>query len=260
MQVQRRRDRFLTLADQLLSGRLCIASMCLGATKVALTTAVRYAASREAVGPEGMLCCARESFSRLQASGSAPRVTLVSTDALASEMIWAAVTCAWFECNCCTAGRRAGKSDTPILKYQLQQRALMPLIASTYALNIGLNYAKDRYRTRATTKLAPRPPFGSFYEPSKPFGSFYEPSNRQRLAINRTLIPAHRFIVSLCRYAAQSEADYAEVVRLCCVFKTMVTWNAENSATTCRERCGGQVCPRACTALHPRPAAYTLRC
>lgn len=44
-----------------------------------------------------------------------------------------------------------------------------------------------------------------------------------------------------CRYASQSEADYAEVVRLCCIFKTMVTWNSENTATTCRERCGGQV-------------------
>ncbi|KAF9198925.1 acyl-Coenzyme A oxidase, partial [Podila verticillata] len=31
-----------------------------------------------------------------------------------------------------------------------------------------------------------------------------------------------------------------EVVRLCCVIKPLVTWNAEKVATTCRERCGGQ--------------------
>ncbi|KAF9946302.1 acyl-Coenzyme A oxidase [Mortierella alpina] len=46
---------------------------------------------------------------------------------------------------------------------------------------------------------------------------------------------------SLKAFQEQSPApDADEVVRLCCVIKPLITWNAERVATTCRERCGGQ--------------------
>jgi acyl-CoA oxidase len=131
-EIKSKRGRFLSMADQLLSGRLCIASMTLGSAKVSLDTAIRYASSRLAVGKNKV-------------------------------------------------------SDTPIMNYQLQKRAILPLLAKTYAYNIGLNLAKDKFAELS-------------FDPGL----------------------------------------HMEVLLLCCVMKTQISWHSERTAATCRERCGGQ--------------------
>lgn len=88
--ISNRRQRFLAASNRLLSGRLCIASMSIAGTKMALLITNKYSSVRLSNG-------------------------------------------------------KTGKSDTPILNYQLYQNQMVPLIAKTIVLNVGLLHIRRIY-------------------------------------------------------------------------------------------------------------------
>jgi acyl-CoA oxidase len=51
--VKRLPQRFFTVTEKLLSGRICIASMCVGSARSCLYIAISYAKQRLTVGPKG---------------------------------------------------------------------------------------------------------------------------------------------------------------------------------------------------------------
>lgn len=121
-------QRFFKVTERLLSGRICIAAMDIGAAKACLYIAVKYAQQRKSIGAEG-------------------------------------------------------ESTVPILNYQLQQNALMPLLSRTIALQCMYNWARDVFKNPVDHKH--------------------------------------------------------DLLMICCITKTMMGWNLNNVAVTCRERCGG---------------------
>ena len=46
--------RFFKVTERLLSGRICIAALCMGGTRGALYLAIKYAQQRKSIGPEGL--------------------------------------------------------------------------------------------------------------------------------------------------------------------------------------------------------------
>ena len=92
-QIKKPSGRFFAVTERLLTGRICIAGLGMGATRGCLYVAIKYAKQRLSIGPDGL-------------------------------------------------------STVPIMNYQLQQNAIMPLMARFFSLNVYYNFVKEAWKNQ----------------------------------------------------------------------------------------------------------------
>jgi len=127
----------LRVADQLLSGRICIASMMVSGSKVR-ERFVRVCPTLRLASQSISQSVSQSVTHGYPLSGSHSRSLTLANPQMAIN-----IALKYASTRLCVGP--TGKSDTPILNYQLQQRALMPLLAETVALNLGLSHVKERW-------------------------------------------------------------------------------------------------------------------
>eukprot|EP01013_Petalomonas_cantuscygni_P030440 TRINITY_DN56401_c0_g1_i1.p1 TRINITY_DN56401_c0_g1~~TRINITY_DN56401_c0_g1_i1.p1 ORF type:complete len:766 (+),score=155.37 TRINITY_DN56401_c0_g1_i1:361-2658(+) len=154
-------------------------------------------------------------------------------------------------------------TDGSFLAGRLAQRALMPTLATTYCLSIGLAHAQRRFEAIVAQHVEPTVSAGGDWPFPAPAPAPAPPPTSSLVTSHDQPTPPGECLRSdgvapglPTLLSERTDDAYDEAMRLGCMLKPLVSWHAERAVAVCREWTGGDGLLRMNRLAHAAAVAH----